>query len=160
MLCPMPPRASYRDLLRDLLGRPVTVRPGPDQVLDGAATSHLAGYRLDEGEAAALVVVDQSLAIGMGAALGMVPISEARAEVEQGGGRLEGDLLEFLHEVVNIGAKLFNSPGTPHVLLRELVAVPGDVPKDLADLATTPTVREDWLVTIEDHGEGLVTLLG
>lgn len=156
----MPPRASYRDLLRDLLGRAVTVRPGPDQVLDEQRPAYLAGYRFDEGDAAALVVVDQQLAIGLGAALGMMPLAEARAEVEQGGGVLEGDLLEFLHEVVNIGAKLFNSPGTPHVVLRELVPVPGQAPKDLVELATTPDVRQDWTVTIEDHGEGTITLLG
>ena len=138
----------------------MTVRPGPAQTLDESSAAYLAGYRFDDGGVAALVVVDQPLATGVAAALGMVPMAEARAEVEQGGGRLDGDLLEFLHEVVNIGAKLLNSPGTPHVVLRELVPVPGECPKDLADLATTPTVRQDWLVTVEDHGEGMVTLLG
>ena len=159
MLCPMPPRASFRDLLRDLLGRTVAVRSGEDQVLDPERPSYLAGYRMDDGEVAALVVVDQRLSVALAAALGMEPAAESLEQV-QASGALEGDLLEFLHEVVNIAAKLFNSPGTPHVVLRELTPVPGDAPKDLVDLATSPGRREDWLVSVEDYGEGLITLMG
>lgn len=75
-------------------------------------------------------------------------------------GGLEGDLPEFLHDVANISAKLLNSPLTPHVFLKELLRVPGQVPEDLAALATEPRTRQDWTVTVEDYGEGTLTLRG
>ena len=81
---------------------------------------------------------------------------EVAASLERG---LEGDLLEFLHEVVNVTSRLFNSPSTPHVRLRDHVVVPGDVNEDIAQLALDPRVRHDWSVEIEGYGQGTVTLL-
>jgi hypothetical protein len=155
----MPARASYRDLLRDLLGRAVTVRGGPAQQLSASRPAYLAGYRFDDGEAAAVAVADLELATAAGAAIAMLPPMETRAQVMQSGS-LDEELLEFFHEVVNVAAKLMNSPNTPHVVLRELVPVPGDVAKDLADLATSPTQRQDWQVAVDGYGEGTLTLLG
>jgi hypothetical protein len=49
---------------------------------------------------------------------------------------------------------------TPHVVLRELVAVPGQIPADLAKIASAPEQRQDWQVSVEGYGEGVLTLLG
>lgn len=157
--CPLPARASFRDLMRDLVGQAVTVRPGAPLSLDTSRPCYLAGYRFDAGDAAAMAVADLTLAAAAGAAIGMMPPKETFAEVEEAGG-LEGDLLEFFHEVVNVAARLLNSPSTPHVVLRSLDPVPGEVPEDLASIATTPSVRHDWTVTIEGYGEGKLALLG
>ncbi|MFP4311645.1 MAG: hypothetical protein ACLFS9_06640 [Nitriliruptoraceae bacterium] len=157
--CPLPARASFRDLLRDLVGQSVTVRPGSPLTLTPDRPSYLAGYRFDAGEAAAMAVADLTLAAAAGAAIGMMPPQETLAEVEESGG-LEGDLLEFFHEVVNVAARLLNSPSTPHVALKSLDPVPGEVAEDLAEMATTPSVRHDWTVTIEGYGEGKLALLG
>jgi hypothetical protein len=157
--CPLPARASFRDLLRDLLARPVTVRPGPPQELDEARPSYLAGYRFDDGAAAALIVADLSVSTAAAAAIGAMPPKETREEVEAAG-KLDGDLLDFFHEVVNVTAKLLNSPTTPHVVIRDYLPVPGDVPEDLATLAMEPRVRTDWTVTVDGYGEGRITLLG
>ncbi|WP_052668798.1 hypothetical protein [Nitriliruptor alkaliphilus] len=158
MRCPEPARASYRDLLRDLLGRAVEVRPGPPQELSGEAPSYLAAYRYDEGEVAALAVADLDLATAAGAAIAMMPPQETRAAVAEAGA-LDEELLEFFHEVVNVAAKLLNSPTTAHVVLRDLLPVPGEVPDDVAEVATGPRARHDWRVRIEGYGEGTVTLL-
>lgn len=157
--CPLPARASFRDLLRDLLGRAVEIRPGPAQQLSAGVPSYLAAYRFDDGTAAAMAVTDFQLSAAAAAAIAAMPAQETWQEVQEAGS-LEGDLLEFLHEVVNVGAKLMNSPTTPHVVLREVAMVPGEVPADIAELATTPRVRLDWTVTIEAYGEGSMTLLG
>ncbi len=157
--CPLPARASFRDLLRDLVMQPVTVRPGPALELSEDRPSYLAGYRFDAGEAAAMAVADLTLAAAAGAAIGMMPPQETLAEVKEAGA-LEGDLLEFFHEVVNVAARLLNSPTTPHVVLRSLDPVPGEVAEDLASIATTPSVRHDWTVTIEGYGEGKLVFLG
>lgn len=157
--CPLPARASFRDLLRDLVMQPVTVRPGPPLELSSEQPSYLAGYRFDAGEAAAMAVADLTLAAAAGAAIGMMPPKETLAEVREAGA-LEGDPLEFFHEVVNVAARLLNSPTTPHVVLRSLDPIPGDVAEDLAAIATTPAVRHDWTVTIEGYGEGRLVFLG
>ncbi|MBS3940133.1 MAG: hypothetical protein KG028_04150 [Actinobacteria bacterium] len=159
MRCPMPARASYRDLLRDLLGRTVTVRGGGVHELHPERPSYLAGYRFDDGEAAAVVVADLNLATACAASIAMLPPMETRAQVAEAG-RLDEELLEFFHEVVNVGGKLMNSPMTPHVVLRELVAVPGQIPADLAKIASAPEQRQDWQVSVEGYGEGVLTLLG
>ena len=157
--CPLPARASFRDLLRDLVMQPVTVRPGPPLELREERPSYLAGYRFDAGEAAAMAVADLTLAAAAGAAIGMMPPKETLAEVQEAG-QLEGDLLEFFHEVVNVAARLLNSPTTPHVVLRSLDPVPGQVAEDLAAIATTPSIRHDWTVTIEGYGEGRLVFIG
>lgn len=157
--CPLPARASMRDLLRDLVGAGVNVRPGTAQELHDERPAYLAGYRFDDDEVAALIVLDGSLSLAIAGALGAMSFepAELQESLEQG---LEGDLLEFLHEVVNISAKLLNSPTTPHVKLKELHRVPGEVPGDLAGVATQPRRREDWHVQVEGYGDGKLTLLG
>ena len=158
MACPLPARASYRDLLRDLVGQSVTVRPGPEQSLGAERPAYLAAYRYDDGGVAALAVLDQQLALAVAAALGMMPTAEADQRVADDG-RLDEELQEFLHEVVNVAAKLLNRPASPHVVLRELLEVPGPAPTDVVALATEPRERHDWLVHVDEYGEGLVTLL-
>lgn len=155
--CPVPARASYRDLLRDLLGRTVEIRPGAEQQLSTEVPSYLAAYRFDDGEAASVGVLDLSLAAVAAAAIGMSPPAEAREAIEAG--RLDEEPLEFLHEVVNVAAKLLNSPGTPHVVLRGLQPVPGEVDDDVAAIASAPGVRHDWKVKVDGYGEGTLTLL-
>lgn len=156
--CPLPARASFRDLLRDLLGRPVSVRPGPPQELDASKASYLAAYRFDDGGPAAVVVSDRSLSTAAAAAIAMMPPAETIEQVEQAGG-LDEEMVEFLHEVVNVTAKLLNSPTTAHVVLRQLAPVPGEVPADIAELALNPSVRHDWAVSVEGYGDGALTFL-
>lgn len=159
MRCPLPARASFRDLLRDLLGREVQVRPGEPQELDDERSSYLAAYRFDEGDVGALLVTDLRFSASAAASIAAMPADETWNEV-QGTGTLDEELTEFLHEVVNITAKLLNSPTTPHVVLRDHVPVPGEVSEDVAELALSPQVRHDWQVMIDGYGEGSVTFLG
>jgi hypothetical protein len=151
---PLPVRASLRDLMSDLLGRPVTIAPGEPQSLDEAQPAMAAVYRRDDGTVAAVGISARRLAISSGAAIGMMPESEIA------GSDLDGDVLEFFNEVVNVLAKLLNSPTTPHVVLREVVPVPGLVDPDVAALVTNPTQRLDYQVTVEGYGGGTLTLVG
>lgn len=158
---PTPVRASIRDLLSDLVGRPVEVTPAPvPVVLDAAQPSYAATYRFDDGQVAAMTVCDLPAAAGMGAAIGFMGRADAEAELVRHGG-LAGDLEEFFHEVVNVFAKLLNSPMSPHVVLREVDAVPGEIRADAARLATAPSVRVDLQVHVEGFDPGtLVMLIG
>lgn len=156
--CPLPARASFRDLIRDLLGRDVQVRPGLAQHLAEDAPAYLAAYRFDDGEVAALAVTDLRLSAAAGAAIAGLPPDETWIQVQQDNA-LDEELREFLHEVVNVTSRLFNSPSTPHVRFREHVMVPGELSEDIAALALRPRVRHDWSVEIDGYGAGTVTFL-
>jgi hypothetical protein len=154
---PVPVRAALRDLLTDLLGCTARVADGPRQTLTAERPAVLAVYRRDDGTVAAAAVSDQDLAVRAGAAIGMMPLDDALPAATAEG--LEGDVAEFFHEVVNVMAKLLNSPTLPHVVLREVLPLPGTVPADVAALVTQPGQRSDYRVTLDGYGEGTVTLL-
>jgi hypothetical protein len=156
---PTPVRASVRDLLGDLVGKPVAVtQAAVPQELATERPAYAATYRFDDGRVAAMAVCDLTAASSMGAAIGFMGKAEAEAEIEQHG-ELQGDLSEFFHEVVNVLAKLLNSPTSPHVALREVDKVPGQVRSDAARLALQPTARVDLGITIEGFNEGLLTII-
>lgn len=158
-LVPTPVRASVRDLLTDLVGRPVTVTTAPVAIgLDPERPSYAATYRCDDGRAAAMAVCDLDAALALGAAIGMTPRADAEAEVGRHG-RLAGDLEEFFREVVNVLARLLNSPTSPHVALREVDVVPGEVRADAARVARRPAARLDVQVQVEGFDPGTLAVL-
>lgn len=156
---PTPVRASIRDLLRDLVGRTVTVAAAEAPLeLSDDAPAYAATYRFDDGRVAALAVCDLAAAAALGAAIGGMGKHDADAELAQHG-KLDGDLLEFFHEVVNVGAKLLNSPTSPHVVLREVEPVPGEIRVDAARVALQPAARLDVAVTVDGFDPGRLVLL-
>lgn len=155
--CPLPMRSSVRDLLADLLDREIKVDRGALQVLEEGRAAFAASYIRDDGAPAAVCVCDLSLAVGSGAAIGMVP--PAAASAEAAAGELVGDTEEFFREVVNVLAKLLNSPTTPHVRLDAVYTVPGEVPAAVAAVVLAPAERADYRVAIDGYGVGRMTLL-
>lgn len=155
---PVPVRASVRDLLRDLLGTTVTVSEGLQQTLGEGAPAYLGTYCLDDGTPVAATITNFSAAVSMGAAIGMMAPAEAK-ELLGDEARLSGDLEEFFREVVNVFAKLLNSPTTRHVKLTDVHEVPGDVPRAVAEVVLEPRVRVDWTLAVEGHEGGVMTLL-
>jgi hypothetical protein len=157
-LTPVPVRASVRDLLRDLLGCATKVKDAPaPQVLSTDKPALVAIYRRDDGSAAAACVSDQDFAARAGAAIAMMPLADAMPHDPAKG--LDEDIAELFHEVVNVLAKLMNSPTSPHVTLREVLQLPGNVPADIAALVTGPGKRSDYRVDLDGFGEGTLTLL-
>jgi hypothetical protein len=155
---PLPVRSSLRDLLNDLLGRDVTVAKSAPQTLDAGRQAFAASYSRDDDTVAAVCICDRALAGSTGAAIGMVPAAEAVAQMASADA-LQGDLYEFFQEVVNVLAKLLNSPATPHVRLHEIHAVPGHVPADVATVILSPANRLDYEVAVDGYGSGTMTLL-
>ena len=105
-----------------------------------------------------MAVCDLPAAAGMGAAIGFMSRGDAEAELAQHGG-LAGDLEEFFREVVNVFAKLLNSPTSPHVVLREVDPVPGELRADAAELAHRPARRVDLHVQVDGFDRGSLALL-
>lgn len=154
----MPSRASVRDLLTDLLGRPVRVEAASPLVLSRARAAYLSAFRRDDGGVGGALVANREAAISTAAALGMVP--EARLAQEIGeDGALRGELLDFFHEVANVLSKLLNSASSPRVVLRELLPVPGMVPADVAAFVRAPGSRADYRIEVEGASPGMFTLL-
>ena len=155
--CPLPVRATVRDELADLLGREVTIDQAAPQTLDDERAADAATYVWDDGRVAAVGIWELSLAAGAGSAIGMVAAEQAVDAVEAGA--LSEEQREFFHEVVNVLAKVLNSPETPHVKLRGVDVVPGQVPRDMADLVLEPQARQDFAVSVDGYGEGTLTFL-
>jgi len=154
---PVPIQEDIRDLLGDLLGRGVAVDKTTPLQLDEDAAGAVASYVTADDELGALCVCDAGFAVLAGAALVMVPANVAQEQVRAG--VLEEQHLEIAHEVANILSRLLNTPRTPHLRLRALDPLPGEVPGDVARLLAGPEFRRDFVATIEGYGEGRVSIL-
>lgn len=155
---PLPTRAALRDLLSDLVGQPVAIAESTGQALQPERPARGAVYRRDDGSVAALCVLDRDLATAVGAGLGGLPAPDASAAVDEAGD-LGGELDEYVREVVNIVAKLLNTPGAPHVALRDVRRLPGEVPSDEASVLLTPRRRVDYRVRVDGYPQGTVTFV-
>ncbi len=154
---PMPVRAAVRDLLTDLLGRRARVSSAPPQGLTAEQPALCGIYRLDDGLPVAVFVGDQDLAARAGAALAAMPLEEALPSDPAAG--LAEDVRDCFKEVLNVMTKLLNNPTAPHTVLREVVALPGRVAADVAELISQPGQRSDYRVEVDGYGEGTITLL-
>ena len=154
---PIPPRASIRDLLGDLLGHAIVVGESDLQRLAPERTAYASVYRRDDGTVAASLVCDLDLAASCGAAIGMMGPEAAVAATD--GGQLDEDTLEFFQEVSNVFAKLLNAANAPHVVVRETVPLPGEVPREVAEVLLEPGERVDLRVEVDGYGPGTMTLL-
>ncbi|HEV7861234.1 MAG TPA: hypothetical protein VGR20_00985, partial [Acidimicrobiia bacterium] len=67
--------------------------------------------------------------------------------------------LENLREIVNILARLLNSPKTSHLRLAGVHVIPGDLPDGVSSLVERPEFRRDFAVQIEGYGTGRLSLL-
>lgn len=155
---PIPVRASVRDLLRDLVGAQVVVTEDRQQQLTDEATAYLAVYRRDDDTPVAATIVDLAGAAALGGAIGMMSAGDV-AEALGDASSLEGDLYEFFAEVVNVFAKLLNSPMTKHVRLDGILPVPGKVPSSVAQVVLEPRTRVDYTIAVEGHTPGVLTLV-
>lgn len=155
---PIPVRATVRDLLRDLFQTKVTVTEGRAQELSPEHTAYLAVYRRDDGTAVAATIVDLAGAASFGGAIGMMSATDV-AEMLGDASALDGDLYDFFAEVVNVFAKLLNSPTTKHVKLDGILPVPGDVPAGVADVVLGPKARVDYTIEVEGQAAGILTLV-
>jgi hypothetical protein len=102
-------------MLRDLLGKQVVVKRVSPTI---SVTTHIARYVDDAGGPSALCACDITLASSMGAALALIP---SRVAVEAARrGELSPEMLDNLHEVLNVASALFLGA---HVHLAEVVVV-------------------------------------
>lgn len=155
---PLPNAMDVRVLAEGLLGRDVTVMTGAGAVnpreAPGAAVGVYVNNRLT---LSAIIVVDFPLSAFIGAALGLVPVTAARAAIEDG--VLSSAMFENVAEVLNIAASLFNREGAPHLRLHAAYAPGEALPSDVQGLSTAFVRRIDLELSVAGYGGGRISIL-
>jgi hypothetical protein len=152
------PSADFlRRLLGELLGKEVSVRPGRTEPLDPEAPAVVGVYQTDDGAVVALCRCELTLAAAAGAALTLVPPSVVEEAARTGA--MPEVVVDNAREILNVAARMFNNPGTPHVRLREVRVTPGQLPAEAAGILQQPGRRADFDLQVERYGDGRMTVL-
>lgn len=154
---PVPIQEDIRDLLVDLLGRGAAVDKIDPITLGDDERGLMATYVTDEGDLGAVCICDTAFAVYVGAALVMVPVTVAKEQL--GAEELDEQYLEYFQEIVNIMARLLNTPRTPHLRLDAVISLPAELPADVTALLASPEYRRDFVASIEGYGDGRVGIL-
>ena len=153
----LPAPKDVRDMLAGLLGKPVTVNPGPPVTPTEKKPVSVAVY-VDPGmNINALCVMDLGASAYTGGALALLPPGGCQDAVEEDG-ELTGLMAEALHEVVNVLSALFNTPGAPHSKLHRLHAPREDLPGDVEGMLAAFN-RIDLVVEVPGYGKGGLSLV-
>lgn len=154
---PLPAPKDVRDVIAGLVGKQVTVSlgapvtPAPDRPVAVAV------YVDPQMAVNALCLMDLGAAAYTGGSLALLPPGGCQDAVEEDG-ELSGMLLEALHEVVNVLAALFNTPGAPHSKLHKLYAPGADLPGDIEGMLAAFN-RIDLDVEVQGYGKGSLSLV-
>ena len=156
---PLPMQEAVRDLFGDLLSRGCSVDKAEDPLAFGPEMpAVIADYVDADGIVAGTAMADLPFACRSGSALVMMPKNVAEEAIDAG--ELDGDMLDCYKEVVNVLSRLMNSADTPHVRLRGMYQtgelLPGEV---RAMLRGDSCRRRDYVVSIEEYGEGRLSVL-
>lgn len=154
---PAPIQEDVRDLLGDLLGRGVAVDKTSKLEMEEDACGLLGVYATDDGDLAALTIIDGPLGARAGAALSMVPQTVADEAIKKN--ELTETLIDNVREIVNIFARFLNSAKTPHVRLVNTLVLPGAFEPNVRGLYLAPEFRRDFAVQIEGYGSGRFSIL-
>ncbi|MEM9691576.1 MAG: hypothetical protein AAGA56_03460 [Myxococcota bacterium] len=150
----LPGQEEVHDLLADLLGREVVLRPGGRFRSKNGGS--VAVYIDDEDQVAAFGIADIPFAAYAGAALALMPARQAHEAVELN--KLTDELRENYREVVNIGASLFCHAG-PHVRLRDTHELTREaLGPELVDMLRRPKRKIVYQVNVSQYGRGKLAL--
>jgi hypothetical protein len=153
----LPAAKDVRDMLASLVGRNVTVSPGAPVTPAPDRPVAVAVYVAPDMSVNALCLMDLGASAYTGGALALLPPGGCQDAVEEDG-ELSAMLVEAVHEVVNVLAALFNTPGAPHSKLHKLYAPGEDVPGDLAGMLAGFN-RIDLDVDVQGYGKGALSLV-
>jgi hypothetical protein len=153
----LPATKEIKDLLTELLDRPVTVAPSTPLAPTPKNPCTVAVYVDDTLQVTSVIAFDLALSAHAGAAIGLVPAAGAEAAIEEG--VLNDTLRDNLYEVLNIAASLFNADGATHVRLYDAHHIGNPLPGDVLARALTLGRREDLAVEIGGYGSGRLSVV-
>ena len=105
-----------------------------------------------------LIVADVALAAAAGAALAGFPPS--RAEQCARMGFLDESLQEVVREVMNVCARLFDTPGAAQVLIQEVHFAPPGLPPPLHTAIALSKEKKYFTVAVSGYTKGRLALYG
>lgn len=153
----LPSLMQIRELLTDLLGREVTLKPGAPLVPAKANPCSVAVYVDDSLRPRAVAVADLPFSSYAGAAIGLLPAAGAQDAIEAEA--LTETIAENLYEVLNIASSMFNVPDAPHMKIHVLHPIGAPCPPDALALACTLGRREDVEIEIAGYGKGRLSIV-
>ena len=153
----LPVPKQIRDLLTELLDRPIEVAPNAPLAPTAANPCTVGVYVDDSLQVTAVIAFDLGLSAHAGAAIGLVPAAGAEAAI--GEGILTETLRDNVYEVLNIAASLFNVDGATHVRLYDVHHAGLPVPDDVLARALTLGRREDLAVEVGGYGPGRLSVV-
>jgi CheY-like chemotaxis protein len=154
---PLPPPHRVKELLEGLLSRKVQLRPGDPVLPTSSARAVVGSYVDDQLRLVAVVVADVALAAHAGAALGLLPAAAANEGIASG--TLTAAIALNAAEVLNVSARLLNTPGQRHVRLYEIHSPTDALPGDVSALLRSFGARLDVVVDIAGYGGGGLSLV-
>jgi len=147
---PLPESDQIKTLLHSILASPVEVKDASS--IDASSLQVAAAYATDDGDIGAVCLCDLGAANYLGAALTLIPPAVAGENAKAG--RVDGPILENLHEVLNICVSLFASPHLPRLFLRDVAVSGRDLPEDVPRALQEASGRLDVDVEVGRYGSG------
>lgn len=145
-----------KQMFEMLLGRQVKLAAAPAFKLARDPVV-LATYVNESGELGGVFVCDIPFGANVGAALSLVPAPEAAATIKKG--QLGEPIFGNLREVINVASRLFTTPKTPRVILKEVMVYPCRLDPKVVQYLSKPNVRADFTVEVPGYGPGKFSLL-
>jgi hypothetical protein len=156
MLRTLPVPKEVKDLLEDLLGRSVDVRPA-DPLRAADIPKTLVALYVDDGlRLGAIVGLDFALTAYAGAAIGLIPAGGAAACIEDR--ELSKMIAENAVEVCNVLGSLLNKQGSAHLKMYQTFLPGVPPPTDAASHLLAIGRRMDLIVDIAGYGEGKLSI--
>jgi hypothetical protein len=153
----LPVPKAVKDLLEELLGRPVTVGPGdPFRAADLKRKPLVSTYVDDGLTLRAVVGMDLPMAAYAGAALGLIPSGGAQACIEDE--ELSANVAENVTEVCNILSSLLNQEGQPRLRMHRAHLPGTEIPSDAATQLQAFGKRIDLAVEVQGYGNGRMSI--
>ena len=153
----LPEPKEVRDLLGDLLGRDVALRPGPPFAVSAYYPASVAQFVDASLVVRAVVAFDLPLSAHAGAALALVPASGAEQAIHDG--MLNDTMAEGLQEVFNVMSSIFNVGESTHMRLYSAHTAGQDLPPDARIRTQILGRRADFIVEVAGYGSGRVAVV-
>lgn len=152
----VPAAKDVRDLLAELLDRPVTVCPGRRVMPTRDEPVSIATYVDGARSLNALCLMDLRLSGYLAGALALLPPGGVQDALDEG--EFGSSWFEALHEVANVLSKVVNTPGAPRCRLQDFHAPGAYVPDELL-VSASGFERLDLVVEVPGYGKGSMSLV-
>lgn len=153
----LPPPKVVRDLFTDTLGKTVDIGPGKPVLVTAVSDTYIGVYTTDRLQTGAIVVMSLPLAGYLGGAFGLLPPKSIQEAVDRR--MLPATAVDTVQEIFNIASGIFNTSGSRHLKLYQVIGPEEPAPLDVLALASSLGRRLDLDVTVPGYGTGTVSII-